>query len=244
MTIRKLVIAALAMMFVALLAACLGSAETPGSPASTEDPSAGVGMSETGTEMGTAAASASPTASAPMVPSSPSPTGSSTASPTTPALENVPSTPLAPVFSVATIDGETIRLEDLLGTVPVYLIFIPGTDNELDRSQMSSIQSRHGAFEKLEAKVVVVVSDLPTSVIDMRDELELEFPLISDPLHVVAADWQVFDLENEGKVSPASFVFDAHGKLIARLVATEPDDRPSVDEVLYVIEESLSVGAA
>ncbi len=145
---------------------------------------------------------------------------------------------------MATIDGETIRLEDLLGTVPVYLLFIPGTTDELDRSQLNALQSRHREFEKIEAKVVVVVSDLPTRVIDMRDELGLEFPLISDPLHVVAVDWQVFDLDNEGKVSPASFVFDAHGKLIARLIAAVPDDRPSIDEVLYTIQESLSVGAA
>lgn len=223
MPIRKFVLALLAMMLVVVLAACSGSsgsdaAHTPSSPASAEDPSTGVGISETET--------ASP-------------------SPTTSAAEKVPSAPpLAPVFSVATIDGETIRLEDLLGEVPVYLLFVPSTDNEIDRSQMSSIQSRHGEFEELEAKVVVVVSDLPIDVIEMRDELGLEFPLISDPLHVVAADWQVFDLDNEGKVSPASFVFDAHGKMIARLIAAVPDDRPSVDEVLYVIEESLSVGAA
>ena len=54
----------------------------------------------------------------------------------------------------------------------------------------------------------------------------------------------MFDLDGDGKVSPASFVFDAFGNLAARLVAAEPDDRPSADEVLSVIEESLSVGAA
>ena len=72
----------------------------------------------------------------------------------------------------------------------------------------------------------------------------MKFALIADPLHVVAANWQVFDLDGDGRVSPASFVFDAFGNLAARLVAAEPDDRPSVDEVLFVIEESLSAGAA
>jgi len=31
---------------------------------------------------------------------------------------------------------------------------------------------------------------------------------------------------------------------VARLFAAEPNDRPSIDEVLSVIGESLSVGAA
>ena len=153
-------------------------------------------------------------------------------------------TPVAPVFSVASVDGETVRLEDLLGTVPVYLVFIPSTTDELDLAQLKNIQANFQRFEDSKAEVVVVVADLPTRVIDMRDELGLEFALIADPLHVVASDWQVFNLDNDGKTNPASFVFDAHGSLIARLIASAPADRPSVSEVLFVIEESLSSGTA
>ncbi len=153
-------------------------------------------------------------------------------------------TPLAPVFSVATIDGEDIRLEELLGTAPVYVLFVPSVDDELDRAQVGEIQARYARFEALGANVVVIASDLPAEVVRLRDELRLEFPLIADPLNVIAADWEVFDLFGEGKGGPASFVFDAHGTLIARLIAIELDDRPSVDEVLQVIEESLSTGAA
>ena len=148
------------------------------------------------------------------------------------------------MFSVSTIDGENIRLEDLLGVTPVYLVFVPTTTNELDISQMRFIQSQISEFDELGAEVVVVISDQPTRVIEMRDELGLEFPLIADPLNVVASDWQVFDLNNSGESSPASFVFDAHGGLLARLIATDPSNRPTVTEVLSVIEESLSVGAA
>lgn len=145
---------------------------------------------------------------------------------------------------MASIDGEQVRLENLLGTVPIYLIFIPSTTDELDLNQLINIQANIEQFDEFNAEVVVVVADLPTRVIDMRDELGLDFALIADPLHVVASDWQVFDLDNDGKTSPASFVFDAHGSLIARLVASEPADRPSVNEVLFAIEESLSSGTA
>jgi peroxiredoxin len=161
--------------------------------------------------------------------------------PTTPTIEKLPS---LPVFSVSTIDGEDIRLEDLIGEIPVYVLFIPTTSDEIDRAQMIKLQSRFDEFEQLGAKIVVIVTELPTEVLNMRDNLGLKFALIADPLHVVAADWQVFDLDGAGRVSPASFVFDAFGNLAARLVAAEPDDRPSVDEVLFVIEESLSAGAA
>lgn len=160
----------------------------------------------------------------------------------TPTAEAI--TPVAPVFSVATVDGETVRLEDLLGTVPVYVVFLPSVDDEIDRAQLSAIQADYDEFEAMGARIVMIASDLPTTVVDTRDELGLEFALIADPLNVVARDWQVFDLFGEGKAGPASFVFDAHGTLIARLVAGELDDRPTVDEVLRVIEESLSAGAA
>ena len=150
---------------------------------------------------------------------------------------------MAPVFSVSNIDGENVRLEYLLGTVPVYLVFIPSTTNEFDITQLEQIQSRMEQFKEMNAEVVVVVSELPTQVINARDELALDFSLIADPIDVVANDWQVFDLDNDGESNPASFVFDAHGNLVARLVAAEPNDRPSIDEVLSVIRESLSVGA-
>ena len=152
--------------------------------------------------------------------------------------------PIAPVFSVSTIDGENIRLEDLLGVTPVYLLFVPTTTDDLDISQLRLIQSQISEFDELGAKVVVVVSDQPTRVIEMRDDLILDFPLIADPLNVIASDWQVFDLNDDGRASPASFVFDAHGSLIARLIANEPGNRPTVSEVVSVLEESLKVDTA
>ncbi|NQW19884.1 MAG: redoxin domain-containing protein [Chloroflexi bacterium] len=159
-------------------------------------------------------------------------------------VQKEPSASLAPVFSVTTVAGENIRLEDLLGSVPIYLLFIPSSTDELDISQMRDVQVKINEFENLGAEVVVIVSDLPNQVIDMRDEFGLDFSLIADPLNVVANDWRVFDLDNNGQPNPASFIFNAHGSLIARLVAAEPSDRPSVDEVLSIIEESLSTGAA
>jgi peroxiredoxin len=178
-------------------------------------------------------------------PDNQNPTPTITPTPTATSVGSSDSSPaLAPVFSVSNIDGENVRLEDLLGSVPVYLVFVPSTTDDPDVNQLENIQSKLEQFEEMDAEVVVVVSELPTAVIDTRDALALEFSLIADPLNVVANDWQVFDLNNDGKSSPASFVFDAHGNLIARLVASAPDDRPSVDEVLSVIEESLSIGAA
>ncbi len=219
---RKSWTVTVAMTVAVLVAACSGVGE-PSTPPATlaSDPSATVGKSEEQTPE-----------TEENVPSA------------TPGESAEEKLPLAPVFSLPTIDGEDIRLEDVLGTAPVYVLFVPSVDDELDRNQVSRVQARYAQFEALGANIFVIASDLPTNVLRLRDELGLEFPLIADPLNVIASDWQVFDLFGEGKSGPASFVFDAHGTLIARLVAAEPDDRPSVDEVLGVIEESLSAGAA
>ena len=247
MTGRKSWTVPIAMTVVMLIAACSGSggrASLTPSPG----PSTGVGKSEEQPVQQTpegAAPSASPQRT-PEEPDGIAPAASpeQTAETKVPLApeENVPLAP--PVFSFSTIDGEEIRLEDVLGTVPVYVLFVPSVDDELDRAQVGKVQARYAEFEALGANIFVIASDLPTKVLRLRDELGLEFPLIADPLNVIASDWQVFDLFGEGKSGPASFVFDAHGTLIARLVAAELDDRPSVDEVLRVIEESLSAGAA
>ncbi len=148
--------------------------------------------------------------------------------------------PPAPVFSFSTVDGDEVQLEEVLGTAPVYVFFVPGVDDELDLAQVGRVQDRYSQFEDLGVYVFLIVSDLPTKVLQLRDEFGLEFPVIADPLNVIATDWMVFDLFGGGKSGPASFVFNAHGVLIARLIAAEPGDRPSVDEVLGVIRESLN----
>ncbi|MCI0774228.1 MAG: redoxin domain-containing protein [Chloroflexi bacterium] len=239
MTGRKSWTVPIAMTVVMLIAACSGSggrASLTPSPG----PSTGVGKSEEQPVQQTPE-EAAPSASPQRTPEEPDGIAPA-ASPQQTAETKVPLAP--PVFSFSTIDGEEIRLEDVLGTVPVYVLFVPSVDDELDRAQVGKVQARYAEFEALGANIFVIASDLPTKVLRLRDELGLEFPLIADPLNVIASDWQVFDLFGEGKSGPASFVFDAHGTLIARLVAAELDDRPSVDEVLRVIEESLSAGAA
>ena len=51
----------------------------------------------------------------------------------------MPSAP--PVFEVESIDAETIRLADVVGTVPVYVLFVPRMADEIDRTQLSTIQA-------------------------------------------------------------------------------------------------------
>ena len=239
MTGRKSWTVPIAMTVVMLVAACSSSGERA-SLTPSPGPSTGVGKSEEQPVQQTPEGAA-PSASPQRTPEEPDGIAPA-ASPQQTAETKVPLAP--PVFSFSTIDGQEIRLEDVLGTVPVYVLFVPSVDDELDRAQVGKVQARYAEFEALGANIFVIASDLPTKVLRLRDELGLEFPLIADPLNVIASDWQVFDLFGEGKSGPASFVFDAHGTLIARLVAAELDDRPSVDEVLRVIEESLSAGAA
>lgn len=149
-----------------------------------------------------------------------------------------------PTFSVPTIDGKVILFEELVGTHPVYVIFVSDADNRLDRDQLSSAQAQIEQFENLGAKIIAITSDWPTDVMIMRDELELEFPVIADPFSVVSSDWRASGLMNSGDGGTASFIFDAHGSLVARSIADDKEDRPSILEVLRLIEESLETGSA
>ena len=124
------------------------------------------------------------------------------------------------------------------------MIFVSDADNPLDRDQLSSAQAQIEQFENLRAKIIAITSDWPTDVMIMRDELELEFPVIADPFNVVSSDWRASGLMNSGDGGTASFIFDAHGSLVARSIADDKEDRPSILEVLRLIEESLETGSA
>jgi len=78
---------------------------------------------------------------------------------------------------------------------------------------------------------------------NMQEQLGIEYPLVADPLGVLAIEWDVFNLLGTEKGGPASFVIDSFGNLAARSLAGANEDRPSIDEVLRVIEESATAGA-
>ncbi|MEK9676466.1 MAG: redoxin domain-containing protein [Chloroflexota bacterium] len=149
-----------------------------------------------------------------------------------------------PVLNAETIDGKVLNISELIGTKPLYVVFLPTATNAWDLEQAAEIQTSFSSFAKYDTQVVAIVSDWPTTVKNMQEQLGIEYPLVADPLGVLAIEWDVFNLIGIEKGGPASFVIDAFGNLAARSLAGANEDRPSIEEVLRVIEESARAGAA
>ncbi len=136
-----------------------------------------------------------------------------------------------------------LNISELIGSEPLYVVFLPTATNAWDLEQAAEIQASLSSFEKYDAQVVAIISDWPTTVKNMQEQLGIEYPLVADPLGVLAIEWDVFNLLGTEKGGPASFVIDSFGNLAARSLSGANEDRPSIDEVLRVIEESATAGA-
>ena len=136
-----------------------------------------------------------------------------------------------------------LNISELIGSEPLYVVFLPTATNAWDLEQAAEIQASLSSFEKYDAQVVTIISDWPTTVKNMQEQLGIEYPLVADPLGVLAIEWDVFNLLGTEKGGPASFVIDSFGNLAARSLSGANEDRPSIDEVLRVIEESATAGA-
>ena len=110
-----------------------------------------------------------------------------------------------PVLNAETIDGDVLNISELIGSEPLYVVFLPTATNAWDLEQAAEIQASLSGFEMYDAQVVAIISDWPTTVKNMQEQLGIEYPLVADPLGVLAIEWNVFDLLGTEKVVlPAS----------------------------------------
>ena len=150
----------------------------------------------------------------------------------------------APEFTAPLANGdiEEFSLADRLGEAPIVLAFFPGAFTEVCTHEMETFQERLGQFEEADATVYGVSIDSPFSLNEFRDQLGLEFGLISDvnreiiEAYGVAIDFERLGIEDVADRSV--FVIDADGEVVYRWVAENPTYEPDYDEVHSAVAEA------
>jgi peroxiredoxin Q/BCP len=124
---------------------------------------------------------------------------------------------MAPDFELVADSGQTVRLADYRGR-RVILYFYPKDDTSGCTKQACGFRDQLPAFEARDVVVLGVSPDGVGSHERFRDKYELNFPLLSDPDHSVAAAFgawgkkKMYGREYEG-ILRSTFVIAPDGRV-------------------------------
>jgi peroxiredoxin len=143
----------------------------------------------------------------------------------------------APDFTAPLANGdvESFTLSDALEDGPVVLAFFPGAFTGVCSHEMNEFQDRLATFEDMDVAVYGVSVDSPFSQNAFRDELGLEFDLISDSgkevidTYGISMDFE--DLGVPGVAKRSVFVVDSDGTVSYAWVSDDPGVEPDYEEV-------------
>lgn len=143
----------------------------------------------------------------------------------------------APGFTAPLANGdiEEFTLSERLEEGPIILAFFPAAFSSVCSHEMTQFRDRQAEFEEMGTAVYGVSVDLPFSLNQFRDELDLSFGLISDPdrelisAYDISMDFDELGVPNVAKRSV--FVVNTDGEITYAWVSDDPGVEPSYEEI-------------
>lgn len=148
---------------------------------------------------------------------------------------------MAPDFKLLNQDGEEIKLKSFRGKI-VVLYFYPKALTPGCTVQACGIRDFKSEFAKLNTVVLGVSPDDPAKLLKFRESKKLNFTLLSDPDHLVAEKYGVWELKKfMGKeymgIVRTTFIIDADGKLVH--IMDDFKTKSHHEDVLAFIKENM-----
>lgn len=151
----------------------------------------------------------------------------------------------APDFEAALANGDvdTFELEAALDEeAPIVLAFFPGAFTSVCSHELNTFQDRLDSLRDAGATLYGVSVDSPFTLDKFREELALEFDLISDANRDLIYDYDVqtsFDQYGIDELAQRSvFVIDEDGTVTYAWVAENAGVEPDYDEVIEAATEA------
>jgi thioredoxin-dependent peroxiredoxin len=144
----------------------------------------------------------------------------------------------APDFELLDQEGEAENLVDHRGE-KVLVYFYPRAGTSGCTLQTESVMDAYDDLEDLGVFVMGISPDSVAKLKKFHDDLDLEFPLLSDPDHIVAEAYGAWGEKNirgsktEGVIR-SSFLIDEHGKVIDAWYKVKPEE--TVPKAMGVLE--------
>lgn len=119
---------------------------------------------------------------------------------------------MAPDFVLPATTGNEIRLSDFRGQKAVILAFFPAAFTGGCTKQMKGYQASFEKIAGLGAQVLAVSTDNLPTLRRWAEELNLDYPLLSDFMRKVSAQYGVLN-EARGTANRTTFVIDKQGRI-------------------------------
>ncbi len=150
----------------------------------------------------------------------------------------------APEFTAPLAAGELTEfvLSERLEEAPLVLAFFPGAFTDVCSHEMDTFQDRLAEFEDAGGTIYGISVDTPFALAEFRDQLGLEFGLVSDTNRTVVDTYDVaMDFSHIGVrdlAKRAVFVVDGTGTVTYDWVSDDPGLEPDYDEVIDAVGEA------
>jgi len=146
----------------------------------------------------------------------------------------------APEFTLPDEWKDPVSLRDLLKGGFTVLVFYRSHSSPFCRSQLGEMSDLYEEFRKLGATVAGISTDDPGSSKGMKENLRLQFHLLSDPRMEVISKYGVAQ-EGEDVAVPAVFIVDWQRRFAYRHIGSRITDRPRASAVLSALKEYASL---
>jgi len=150
----------------------------------------------------------------------------------------------APDFTAPLANGDVaeVTLSEAVADGPVVLVFFPGAFTSVCSDEMETFDDRLAEFADAGTTVYGVSIDTPFAQNAFRDDLGLDFPLISDndrdiiDAFDIAMDFTALGVHNLAK--RAVFVVDEDRTVTYAWVSDDPGVEPDYDEVVGAVRNT------
>ncbi|TES85404.1 peroxiredoxin [Candidatus Aerophobetes bacterium] len=144
----------------------------------------------------------------------------------------------APDFELPSTEGKNVRLKDELGKGNILLLFYPFAFSSVCTAEMCSIRDGMTEFTAVKAKVFGISVDSPYAQKAWVQQLNLNFPLLSDFNKEVSKAYEVLyeDLGGlKGVAKRSVFVLDREGIIGYKWVSEDPKKLPNLEAIKKVL---------
>ena len=94
------------------------------------------------------------------------------------------------------------------------------------------LQAAYPQFKAKNAEILAVAYQDQANAALADELVQASYPILADGNHAVASAYGVFDLLGDGVATPAVFVINLNGDIVWSNVSTDPNVRPTPDEIL------------
>ena len=145
----------------------------------------------------------------------------------------------APVFELPLFPGEApLRLEDYRGSKTVVLLFFPLAFSPVCRDELCSVRDIHDKLKAMGAEVLGVSVDSPFVNRRFAEEIEAEFPILSDFNKDVSAAYGVLNQDYfgmRGVSYRSAFVIDPTGAIVYSWMTEDDSIQPNLDDISQAV---------